>query len=998
MIRPLPSCRAWFGLWLVICAGVLGPAYAVGADEVARPVEFERDVAPLLVTRCLECHNERAASGGLVLATRAQLLAGGESGAAVVVGEADASYLLDRVIAGEMPPLRQGQSQQLPPEEIATLRNWIQGGLEWPAERQLDLFESTSATRAGRDWWSLQPVRTVSPPDGDAAHPVDAFIRRQLREQNLTPAPPADRRTLIRRAYLDLIGLPPTADAIARFEQDDGPLAWERLIDELLASPEYGQRWARMWLDVVRYADTSGYERDQEKPFSWKYRDWVVDALNDDKPYDRFILEQLAGDELPDRSESTVIATGFLRLGTWNDEPNDPQDYKYERLEDLVHATSSAFLGMTVKCARCHDHKFDPIPQLDYYRLASVFWPGPIEPRDRALLGGPTADELGAAEVLGWTDVTRTPSPLHLLKNGERHHPLQAVEPATLSFLPQLARPLAPPADDVPTTQRRLQLARWIASPEHPLTARVLVNRVWQQHFGFGLVRSANNFGFTGDQPTHPELLDYLADRFMREGWRWKPLHRLLLTSLTYQQSADHPAFAEYAQRDFDNRWLWHTHRRRLDAEALRDATLAVSGELDVRLAGRGFRPSVSPEALEGLSRKSAAWEAAPAAEQRRRSLYLFSQRSLLPPFMTTFDFSDTTLPCAQRDVTTVAPQALALLNDQFIFERSVAVARRAAEGPDAGLDGQIDRAFRLVLARAPSAEERAFGKTHVERQLARFAESRARLTKAEHNWRAKVDGVPQQDLALHLAADQGVKLDSGGRVQAWSDQSGRQHHATQAIENQRPVLIGNAHHARPAVRFDGARRFLHLAEPLLTTDKCTIFAVVTDSGPPGPREILSNWSGRDGNSGQSLFLGLTSQRTVRFSDQFAAAGEIERPQELFVLTAVNGRTEVHVYQNGATIASRSSPLEPRRLDTPWVIGQQGNIDGEFWHGDLAELLVYDRELSEAERRHVWNWLFDKYQLTARIETPPPVPAADILALASLCQVLMNTNEFLYVD
>ncbi len=700
-------------------------AIVVAQSPLVYATDFEQDIAPILIRRCLECHNERGAAGGLVLVDAEHLAKGGDSGAAIAT---EASLLLTRVTDGEMPPEKKGKSQRLPDAEIELLRQWIAAGAPWPEGRKLDPYERTTDLRAGRDFWSLQPVGRPDVPtvDGQSfTNPIDAFVRARLATEGFQPAPEADRRTLIRRVYYDLIGLPPTFDEIESFAADTTPDAYERLVDRLLESPQYGERWARHWLDVVRYADTCGYERDQEKPFAWKYRDYVVDAFNNDKPYDRFILEQLAGDELPDRTTESLIATGMLRLGTWNDEPNDPQDYKYERLEDLVDVTSTAFLGITAKCARCHDHKFDPIPQLDYYRIAAAFWPGPIEPRDAGLLGGPSNDELGSGEVLAWTDLTNSPPPLHALKNGERAHPLDEVAAATLSFAPQNFHEFTPAPADAKTSQRRLQLAQWIASPENPLTARVIVNRLWQEHFGAGLVRSPNNFGFTGDRPTHPELLDWLADELVASGWKLKRMQRLMVMSQTYRQASLHPRAADYNAHDAGNKLLWRAERRRLDAEALRDTLLAVTGELDLRRGGPGFRPTLSAEAVEGLSRKGAAWAASPPEEQRRRSLYIFSQRSLLTPLLTTFDFSDTTLPCGKRDVTTVAPQALALLNDPFAHERSQALAKRVSSTSDAP-ESQIAAAWRFALGRSPTDSETAAALEHLERQRERFRDQPA--------------------------------------------------------------------------------------------------------------------------------------------------------------------------------------------------------------------------------------------------------------------------------
>ena len=714
----MPTARLL--LVCLVCSGV-------AIDSAASTeIDFNRDVATILVKRCLECHSDHKAMGGLVLTTRANTLRGGDGGAALSLTKPDESLLLQRVVAGEMPPEQRGESRKLPHEEIQVLSEWVAAGARWPDGRTLDQYESSSDVRGGRDWWSLQPVvrpaaSALSPARNS---PIDAFIADKLAMHGFEPAPVADRRTLIRRLFYDVIGLPPTYEQTEAFVADESPEAWRTLVDSLLDSPHYGERWGRYWLDVVRYAETSGYERDQDKPFAWKYRDWVIDALNSDIPYDQFVLHQLAGDEIPNRDLKSVTATGFLMLGTWNDEPNDNQDYKYERLEDLVHTTSSAFLGLTVKCARCHDHKFDPIPQVDYYRMASAFWPGPIEARDRKLIGGPSAEELGVSEVLGWTDLTASPKPLHVLKNGSRHTPLQAVTSAPLTAIPDLFHDFEPPAKGAATTQRRLQLARWIASPDNPLTARVLVNRLWQHHFGQGLVRSPNSFGFRGDSPTHPKLLDWLAAEFVSGGWTLKRLHRLILNSDTWRQSTTHANHEQYSQTDSSNRLLWRADRRRLDAEALRDSLLAAAGQLDLRIGGVSFRPTISPEALEGLSRKASAWTESPAEEQNRRSVYIYMKRHLLPPLMTTFDLCDTTVPNAKRDVTTVAPQALALLNSSFSHDQSSDLATRIVSVAKSPLE-QSKLAWRFALGRKATPRELTLGKAHIDTQKLRFRDDK---------------------------------------------------------------------------------------------------------------------------------------------------------------------------------------------------------------------------------------------------------------------------------
>ena len=717
------GCR----MMLVLVGCVLLSAARIVASQ---PPDFEKQVAPILVRRCLECHSGDEPSGELNLATASGLKKGGASGPAFVDGKPGESPLVERVTAGEMPlAKREGKPLPLPRAEVDVLTAWAAAGAQWPAGRKLELYEATTGSRAGRDWWALQPVQRPLIPAGAAVSPIDRFIERDLAARGWHPAPQADRRTLIRRLSFDLLGLPPTLDDLARFEADPSPDAYDKRVDRMLASVHIGERYGRHWLDVARYAETCGYERDQAKPHAWKYRDWVVNSFNSDVPYDRFIVEQLAGDELPDRCEKTVTATGFLRLGTWNDEPNDPQEYKYERLEDMVHATATAFLALTVKCARCHDHKFDPVPQRDYYGMAAAYWAGPIEPGPRELLGGPPRERLGF-DVLGWTDRGARVPPLRLLKKGDPNQPGDEVGFAFLSSIPSLNRALETPAPDAATTGRRLALARWIADPANPLTARVWVNRLWGHHFGAGIGRSPDNFGFTGEKPTHPELLDYLASELVRHEWQSKSLHRIMVTSATYRQASIHPRQDEYAQADAGDRLWWRAHRKRLDAESLRDALLFAAGELNAaRVGGPSFVPRISAEALEGWSRKGAEWTPSPPDQQRRRALYAFVKRGLLPPTWTTFDAPDTTLPCGQRDVTIVAPQALALLNNEFVHLCSDSLAKRAGSDHDAAF---VRFAWRFALAREPRRSEIDSALAHLAAQKKRLgSDERARSSLA---------------------------------------------------------------------------------------------------------------------------------------------------------------------------------------------------------------------------------------------------------------------------
>jgi hypothetical protein len=553
--------------------------------------------------------------------------------------------------------------------------------------------------------WSLKPVARPEPPAVDDAawirSPVDRFILARLEAKGWQPAGPVCRAQLIRRAYFDLWGLPPSPADVRAFVADERPDAFERLVDGLLAGHHYGERWGRHWLDLVRFAETNGYERDALKKNAWRYRDWVIAAFNDDKPYDRFVVEQLAGDELADADERSRIATGFLRVGTFDDEPNDPMQYRFEQLDDLMHATSTAFLAVTLKCARCHDHKFDPIPQTDYYAVLNFF------------VGGKPAD----GELLAFADTGPQAAEVKLLAGGDPRRTGDVVPPGFLSMIPALARDVEPPAGQATTSGRRLQLARWITDPANPLTARVMVNRLWQHHFGEGLVRTPDNFGTLGDAPTHPELLDWLAAELVDGGWRLKRLHKLIMLSSAYQMDSTHPRESEYSQVDFANALLWRRNRVRLESEALRDAMLAASGQLNLAAGGPSFFPPASQDALEGLSKKGEAWGTSPPDQQRRRSIYMMTKRSLLLPLMTTFDFSDTTQPCSQRNVSTVAPQALALLNNDFVHQQSAALAARVRSEAGEAETAEIEHAWWLALCRSPSESELAAALGHLRAQ-----------------------------------------------------------------------------------------------------------------------------------------------------------------------------------------------------------------------------------------------------------------------------------------
>jgi hypothetical protein len=563
--------------------------------------------------------------------------------------------------------------------------------------------------------WAFQPVHRAGPPavraGGWVQTPVDAFILAKLKAAGLKPSPPADRRTLLRRVYLDLIGLPPTPEEQQAFLADTRPDAYARVVEALLSRPEYGERWARHWLDVVRYAETNGYERDGDKPNAWRYRDYVIDAFNKDKPYDRFVIEQLAGDEIEGSNAETQIATTFLRLGTWDDEPAEPKQDRYDQLDDVLGTTASAFLGVTLRCARCHDHKFEPFSQEEYYQMLAVFEPLKRPGAGRKDLDRPvgTAAELVNPIRLAfgprayiWYEDSSTAPVTHVFQRGNPDRPKKEVKPGVPEVL--AATQPDPPKPLAHSTGRRLWLARWLTDPKNPLTARVMVNRIWQGHFGRGLVGTPNDFGVMGEPPSHPELLDWLACRFAQTGWSIKGLHRLIVLSSAYQQAtAPQPKASQVDPKD---RLLWRWPQYRLQAEAVRDSMLAVSGTLNPQRGGKSMYPTLPRAVLEGQSRPGDGWGKSDAKQQHRRSIYIFVKRSLAVPELDLLDAPDTTSSCEMRPVSTTAPQALTFMNGAFANEVAQEFAARLEREAGSDPAAQVRRAYELAFCRPPTENE----------------------------------------------------------------------------------------------------------------------------------------------------------------------------------------------------------------------------------------------------------------------------------------------------
>ncbi len=782
----------------------------------------------VLQKNCFGCHGS-AKMSGLDLRTAETALAGGAHGAVIVPADPEQSKLYKQVTHVAEPAMPPGK--KLSDDDIETLRVWIEAGAPFP---KIDAKEADAAEKATmakqeerpitpeeRNYWAFRPVnRQVAPPAvSDAAwkaNPIDAFALAAMKAKGLKPSAPADKRTLVRRAYLDLIGLPPTPPEMDEFLNDKSPDAWSKLVDKLLASPHYGERWARHWLDLARYADSDGFEFDRDRTEAWRYRDYVVKAFNDDKPYDRFIKEQLAGDEYvtkdtpPDAARESIIATGFLRLGPSGG--GGGERGKQDSLDDIITTTSMTFFGMTVGCARCHNHKFDPIPQKDYYRIQAVFystrpntyalvsqqdvakyraevnritelqrpfrkakaeleapyqkrlveeaisklpeylqaaWRTPADKRtdgqklnvqqiqktltndtlahkiDEPMIVSLMTDEERKkhqelsdkiAELdsqkpamyptaMATTDSGSTPQPSYFLQRGILDARGSLMTPGVLSVASSYEYVFpAPPGAQ--TTWRRRGFAEWIASPDNPLTARVMVNRIWQHHFGEGIVRTPSNFGKMGEAPSHPELLDWLAAKFVENGWSVKAMHRLMMNSQLYRMASD-DNMADLGI-DPENRYFWRMPRERLEAEILRDEILAVAGTLNPTVGGPCIFPFIPPDIFQGSSHRTWPGKADDDPATFRRSIYVFSKRSIRYPLFEAYDQPNLINTCDRRNRSTIAPQALMLMNDNFVITQANLFAARLRK--DAGSDkaAQINRAFLLALGRTPTASEKA--------------------------------------------------------------------------------------------------------------------------------------------------------------------------------------------------------------------------------------------------------------------------------------------------
>ncbi|MCH7751794.1 MAG: PSD1 domain-containing protein [Planctomycetes bacterium] len=751
------------------------PAHAIDVPTDGDRL-FTLKVLPLLSEKCFACHgNDEEIEGELNMLSRQSLLQGGESGEPPIVpGRPDKSLLISAVRWEdlEMPPK---ENDRLTDEQIELLRRWILADAPWPNEEmqrrirtdhwsQVETEDGLLVKTSGglsdewtyrrynpADLWAYQPLQRVELPTFAAdENPIDFFVRRKLDEVGLVAAVRANSSELIRRASFDLTGLPPDSQLHHAYADDRSQAGWQALIDRLLASSHYGERMAQHWLDVVRYADTSGYANDFERPHAWRYRDYVIRSFNADKPFDRFVVEQIAGDELEPDNPELRVAVGFLRMGPWEQTAMSVAAVTRQLwLDDVTNGVGETFLGHTLRCARCHDHKFDPVPTRDYYSMQAVFAGTEFDEPDASFLEDEQheaaearmavwkkqfSDEglratskiegddalkrikkkLGAYRKLAlarydakaFSVGNRKPQAVHILIGGAIDNLGPQVEPAVLSAVPGGLEVRLPSEAHA----RRLSLARWIASADNPLTARVIVNRVWQWHFGRGLVATPNNFGKMGGQPSHPELLDFLAGWFLDNGWSIKKLHRLIMTSETYQRSSRHPSPVRLAELDPKGLLLARFRPRRLTAEEIRDAMLATSHELNREGGGPGIFPTINWEVA--LQPRHIMGGIAPPYRpslspklRNRRTIYAFRYRGLTDPMLEVLNRPNADLSCERRDETTVVTQAFTLFNGQFTHDRAVALAQRVCDAADSS-EEQVKLAFQHVYRRHPNKDE----------------------------------------------------------------------------------------------------------------------------------------------------------------------------------------------------------------------------------------------------------------------------------------------------
>jgi hypothetical protein len=1035
---------------------------------------FKNQIEPILVENCYQCHSHQAARvrGNLLVDTHAGVLSGGDTGPAIIPGESDKSLLIRAVRYTDpdlqMPP----KDKKLTESEINLLVQWVDMGAPWSEGAPPGAVETVrTITEEDRAWWSFQPLTKPAVPqtakEGWVRNEIDLFILRQLQEANLSPAPEADKQTLIRRAYFDLTGLPPSQEEINAFIQDTSPDAYGKLIDKLLASRHYGERWARHWLDLVRYAESDGYRHDSYRPDAWRYRDYVIRAFNEDKPYNQFIMEQLAGDELAPNDPEVMVATGFLRLWIYEYNQRDVRGQWSAILNDITDVSGDVFLGLGMSCARCHDHKFDPILQKDYYRLQAFFTP--ILPRDDIPLA--TASEWleHQEKAARWESLTKdilesieqiekphreaqgntvfvkfpeeiqemilrapsTRNPLEhqlaelayrqLLFEFERFHgrikgeekerwealqkelaEFEASKPPPLPgallvsdvgpFAPPTRIPKGPDEEILPgfltiftaepakilplpgapnSTGRRAALARWLTQPDHPLTSRVMVNRIWHYHFGRGIVGTPSDFGRLGELPSHPELLDWLALEFVERGWSIKEMHRLIMNSAAYRQSSIHPQPELARLKDPENRLLWRANLRRLEGEQIRDAMLWAGGELNLKAGG----PSVEPS-------------------NPRRTIYTRIFRNQRDPLLDVFDPPDSYISVAARNVTTIPTQSLLLINGQWVLQRARNMAERILEGSssiptDAEL---VSGAYLTAFGRPPEPEEEA--------AAIDFLKGQAQVLSPVAAPELNVPFPVGESLALAFDGIQPpLSLPSKPSLPAYdfTIESRLLLQSLPAGEEKRTI----------AGRWDGSKNQPGWA-----------LSVTGESSPAGAGALVLELVGVPDEEGQGGYELIASRLKIEPGIPYYAGVTVRIADSsdtgvTFFLQKLAGEGDFETEGVPHQVTAHHHSF------LPFTIGGLENDPGRAWSGLIDEvrlsnsalrrdqLLIHGRPSLDST---VGYWRFENHPGLLNDSSPnghelflPGLMVVDnadarLAALTDLCHVLLNSNEFLYID
>ncbi len=1035
---------------------------------------FAKKVRPVLEKNCFSCHSHAAkkSKGQLMVDSRAALLKGGESGPALDEKNLGESLVLKAIRYGpddvQMPP-----RGKLADDDLAILETWILKGAHFPGEKAVKAGRAPGAiTDEDRAWWAFQPIKSVEAPA--VANPlwnhnaVDRFIYARLEREGLKPARPAQRVHLIRRVYFDLVGLPPSQEEIEAFVSDADPKAFEKLVDRLLASPRYAERMARFWLDLVRYAESDGFRLDGYRPSSWRYRDYVIRSFQQDKPFDQFLREQIAGDEYRPNDPDAHIATGFLAHGIYEYNQRDVRTQTSDILNEVTDVAGEVFLALSFGCARCHDHKFDPILQKDYFRLRAFFEPLLIE--QEAPVRTATQKKAYDAQHAIWLEKTkeirakifeieeparasvarsaftkfpkdlqpifykspaeRTPYEeqlfqlafrqiayeydrldtrikgekkdllLELRKELAKFDALKPAEPVRAQLARDVSKsapptsipkksgpPIEPgfltlldphPAAIAPrenSTGRRLALANWLADPKNPLTPRVLVNRLWQSHFGRGLVATSSDFGKLGLPPTHPELLDWLSDRFLKEGWSIKKMHRLMVLTQTYQQSALEPASDVALKKDPENLLLWRMTTRRLDAEQIRDALLAVTGRLDLTTGG----PSVE-------------------LSQPRRTIYTKIQRNSRDPLLDVFDLPEGFTSTAQRNVTTTATQSLLLLNSTLMQQNARSFAERLTKDKSTDEDGHIAQAIQHAFGRPATAAEIKFGTQFLREQAKRLgAQPKAPAQAIE------VAKIPQREgramvftpggSPVHMRMAETAKLPKGDFT-------------LEAFVVLRSTFDdGNVRTL--AAQWDGNAK----------TSAGWVFGVTSKKSAYKPQMlVLQLWGANQ--AGQAQYEPVFSSLQIALNKPYYVAVSVKLSDTsdagitFYTKDLTNDEEPAQIYQTTHKI------IELPSLSAPFTIGGLGAKNERAWDGLIDDVrlsrgvlkenqLLLQNEALRADTVGFWQFeksgpMKDSSVNHLDLDRQAPAQASSLsartAALVDFCLALLNANEFLYVD